>query len=236
MYGDPEPQKALAAKIGRTKRSRDPANSKKHHNDGRPPDTTAQLVATRKRKNDEPTTAAKRAKLITSLPSVPELTESDDSDSSTESEGHPVQKLLTNIASLTITDVSTKIVINGASRIIAYPGPEAACYVSYDGGENSCWLDTSLELLFVAFNSKGHGRFWDELSLAAPMWEAPQRGIPVDALLSHLKMRQEKTKLNAPKELRSLLSVARDALQVTEQSGLGEFGQLSSIWVCSFLI
>jgi hypothetical protein len=41
-YGKPEPQKALAAEIGRTKRSRDPAKSKKHTNDGRAPDTTEQ--------------------------------------------------------------------------------------------------------------------------------------------------------------------------------------------------
>lgn len=91
-YGQPEPWKVIAQQIGRTKPSRapDPQENRQKKNDGRPPDTSKELLST-------------KTKLPTKL--------------------HHTLK--------------GKPLINAHQR------------ASYPWHNNSCWLDTSLELTFV---------------------------------------------------------------------------------------
>lgn len=231
VYGNPEPQKIIAAEIGRTKRSREPARAKKHSNDGRPPDTTAQLPENRKRKSAESVLiTAKRAKPAISLPAIAEGADSDDSAPPASAEP-PARDILTGIQALSITDVSTKITINGTSRTLVHPGPDAAFYVSYPAGANACWLDVALEILHILFRNPEFREYWKRLLLAVSSWDTEAGGITTSMLLAHLNMRQEKTELNAPKELRSLLKLSRNMLQ---RADTVEFGEMSSVWVCSF--
>jgi hypothetical protein len=95
-YGQPEPWKIIANNIGRTKPSR-AGDTKRKKNDGRPPDTTKELLKPERSKKKSETQQLIKFK--------------------TQPKPKP--------SNITL-------------------GP-----VSYPWKDNSCWLDTSLELIYV---------------------------------------------------------------------------------------
>jgi hypothetical protein len=92
-YGKAEPGKAIAQQIGRTKPSRapEPEESRRKKNDGRPPDTSKELLANPKSKSPTKTRSSAKEKMTPTVHDRP----------------------------------------------------------SYPWHNNSCWLDTSLELIFI---------------------------------------------------------------------------------------
>jgi hypothetical protein len=204
-YGRPEPQKLIAAEIGRTKRSRDPARTKKHANDGRAPDTTAQAPDLRKikRTKTDPFNATTSASGFAFSP----LSEADD---------------------VVVQSASDIIIIDGARRKFQLPGPKALYYVSYTWSNNSCWLDVSLELLFVISQLPYFKHFWDQIRQLPPTTATTP--VSFNVVGNHFDFRVEKGTLNPPAELRELLGINRDVIH--KQIMGNSYGQMSSTWVC----
>jgi hypothetical protein len=195
-YGRPEPQKLLAAEIGRTKRSRDPAKSKKYANDGRAPDTTAQAPDMQ---------SAKRTKI--------------DADDKTAPPA--------DLTPISGSAAQNTIVIDGTRHQIERPGPGASYYVSYAWAKNSCWLDTSLELLFILHHTPSLKPFWTRTrGLVSAMADD---SVTFNDIVRHFELREEQTTLNTPNELRTLINIGRDVLH--ERIMGDQFGEMSSIWV-----
>ena len=192
-YGRPEPQKLLTAEIGRTKRSRDPAKSKKYANDGRAPDTTAQAPNMQN---------AKRTKIDTNAPPV-------------------------DLAPIDVSVAQNTIVIGGTRRQIEHPGPGASYYVSYGWAQNSCWLDTSLELLFILHRTPSLKPFWTQAR--GLVSATPGDSVTFVDLAKHFELRAEQTTLNTPNELRTLINIGRDVLH--ERLMGDQVGEMSSLWV-----
>lgn len=121
-YGQAEPWKVVQQKIGRTKKSRakDLAEKKQKKNDGRPPDTSKELLGTK----PKPKKAAQSKKVGPPPSSLPETTNAP-----------PTKTSHQNLK-------SSKSKTPNTSLILSSP--------SYPWDRNSCWLDTSLQLLYVA--------------------------------------------------------------------------------------
>jgi hypothetical protein len=160
QYGKPEPQKALAAEIGRTKRSRDPMRSSTYVNDGRPP---APRASRRKRKDSvsesesDETRHTKALKLASTENTRHEVAASEMSSVTSESEDENDRTITLNVSAAAdvlvnadpIFDACNKIIINGTQKILSPPGVNAACYVGCPWRSNSCFFDTPIEILHV---------------------------------------------------------------------------------------
>ena len=129
-YRRPEAWKVTAAEIGRTKPTHagKPGEKKRKKNDGRPPDTIKELFKLEKG------TKKKRAKNI-----VFDVSE-ESVEAVTKEPANGLKKKLTGEI-----DLGTKKQAPTTSTKNLTFGPP-----SYRWKHNSCWLDTTLELLYVA--------------------------------------------------------------------------------------
>jgi hypothetical protein len=129
-YRRPEAWKVTAAEIGRTKptRTAKPGEKKRKKNDGRPPDTIKELFKPIKGTKKKP---AKKVVFEVSDESEEAVTK----EPAKGSKKKPIKE----------TDIETKK--QAPTKLTKNPifGPP-----SYRWKHNSCWLDTPLELLYVA--------------------------------------------------------------------------------------
>ncbi|KAF8886874.1 hypothetical protein CPB84DRAFT_1535529 [Gymnopilus junonius] len=125
-YGQAEPWKVIQQKIGRTKKSRakDLVEKKQKKNDGRPPDTIKELLGTQPKPKK-----AVQSKEVGPTPgsSLPKPTNA--LHKKTAQQKSMSSMLKTPNTSPTLSPLSS---------------------ASYPWDRNSCWLDTSLQLLYVA--------------------------------------------------------------------------------------
>lgn len=89
---------------------------------------------------------------------------------------------------------------------------------SYSWSQNSCWLDTSTELIYIALSQGLDGRAWDEFS--ALFTDIPKTAalLPLEKALSDRKNVMLHAKHLDPHVLREHLSLQRDKLRKDLQS------------------
>lgn len=167
-YGQPEPWKATAKIIGRTKHSRgiDPAVSKRKRNDGRAPDTSKEVLAKpvrrRRQRNDGRPPDTKKALKLQKISTKKKRTkakrspspDSPSSPDSSDSNGTFINSKSgdSDLGDSDDTELPQRIVPKAPKQLELAPQ-------SYRWSKNSCWLDTSLELLYIALSNGGLQEF-----------------------------------------------------------------------------
>lgn len=198
-YGQAEKWKTVRKIIGRTKPSRahDIATKKRKRNDGRAPDTSKEILlserpnkrhkntndgrppdtikALRLRKTWKQATTKKSVKRRAKkkAESIPSLTSTEESSSSSDSD-HTVPYALTESSdSDRVEDDKEDERVTSPS---ADPSQPLACQVfgpqSYAWAQNSCWLDTSMQLLYIALSTTGGLDEFSELCQNLPKHSA----------------------------------------------------------------
>ena len=149
-YGEAEPWKVVAAKIGRTKPTRAVKRGegkRQKKNDGRPPDTIKELLkaAPKERIKKAPPSKPLKPSLPSkkSQPSKSTSSELKPSSPKKSQTAHPSQtSLVSPLSQSQPTSPSQKAPLASKEPSNIFP--------AYPWDRNSCWLDTSLQLLYVA--------------------------------------------------------------------------------------
>ncbi|KAL7284985.1 hypothetical protein ACG7TL_000074 [Trametes sanguinea] len=151
-YGQPEPWKETFQLIGRTKPTRDPVRVKhrRYRNDGRPPDTNKAMLQGKKRQK---TLQQKLAmKLKGASTSIGKTTTISSRLALSPLTGASVEPGLATTSILSGTLRKTE----ASPAIVTLPKVPLRTLPCYSQSDNSCWLDVSLQVLFVAVLNDYH--------------------------------------------------------------------------------